>query len=325
MQTKTIYLLLITLLLCATGCHNKHRDDAVGNEEYDYPVGLIPDTIQTGFSDESVLYTMEETLLENFLRQSDQYQGQKLTMRTAFPEEWGVLCVERLPQGRELMLVQSKSREWKYLLVTSGYGTQRILDILPAAVNLAKQDGDLLETEKWTTYRQPDGAFRIVKEYDWTRSLTGATKQQVLEHPEKYHRQHTYTEQFIINDMGHFEAVEVDTLPDYKAVVFFYNFNDKPELWDEYMEMLQSYCEENNILFEEVYQEYNRVILHNYDMSFSLEADITPYTESLEQGLVLLCKGQEPKTIPFGNFEYMRMIINRYFHLDKQESSRPAI
>ncbi|MBR4136722.1 MAG: hypothetical protein IKU03_10025 [Bacteroidales bacterium] len=316
MRAKTVYLLLFSLLLWTTGCHNKHRNDSVTDENFDYPVGLITDTISTSISDEETLYTMEELLLENFLRQSNQYQGQKVTMRTPLPEEWGVLMVERLPEGRELMLVQSKNREWKYLLVTSGFGTQRILDLMPVAVNLANQNGDVLETEKWSTYRQPDGAFRIIKNYDWTHSVTGATRQQVLENPEKYHRQHTYTEQYIINDMGHFEAVEIDTLPDYKAVVFFYNINEKPEMWDEYMEMLESYCEENNILYEEVYQEYNRVILHNYDMSFSIEVDITPYTESLTQGLVLMGHGLEPKTIPFGNFEFMQMVINRYFHLD---------
>ncbi|MBO7647036.1 MAG: hypothetical protein J6S56_02945 [Bacteroidales bacterium] len=325
MSKRICLLLLCSICLLLTSCRNRHQEPTVEEADYDYPIAIIPDTIKTNISENGELYSMEETMLENFLRQSNSYQGEHLTIRSTFPEEWGVLCVERLPEGRELMLVQSKNREWKYLLVTSGYGTQRILDLMPVALNLATQEGDILETERWTTYRQPDGAFRIIKKYDWTRSVTGATKQQVLANPEKYHRIQTYTEQYIINDMGHFEAVEIDTLPDYKAVVFFYNHNDKPELWDEYVEMLQSYCEENNILFEEVYQEYNRVVLHNYDMSFSLEADITPYTESLEQGLVLLCKGQEPKTIPFGSFEYMKMIINRYFHLDKQESSRPAI
>ncbi|MBO4488987.1 MAG: hypothetical protein J5741_04940 [Bacteroidales bacterium] len=325
MSTKNGLLLLCCICLLLTSCRNRHQEPLNEDADYDYPIAIIPDTIKTNISESGKLYSIEETMLENFLRQSNSYQGEHLTMRATFPEEWGVLCVERLPQGRELMLVQSQNREWKYLLVTSGYGTQRILDLMPVAVNLASQEGDVLETERWTTYRQPDGAFRIVKKYDWTHSVTGATKQQVIDNPEKYHRFHTYTEQYIINDMGHFEAVEIDTLPDFKAVVFFYNHNEKPELWDEYVEMLQSYCEENNILFEEVYQDYNRVTLHNYDMSFSLETDITPYTESLEQGLVLMGKGLEPKTIPFGNFEYMRMIINRYFHLDKQESSHPAI
>ncbi len=318
------FLLLCSLCLLLTACHSKKTEPVIEEIDYEYPVAIISDTIKTSITDETKLYPIEETLFENFLRQSNSYQGQKLTMKTTFPEEWGVLCVERLPEGRELMLVQSANREWKYLLITSGFGTQRILDLMPVAVNLAKQEEDILETEKWATYRQPDGAFRIIKTYDWTRSVTGATKHQVLENPEKYHRLHTYTEQYIINDMGHFEAVEVDTLPDYKAVVFFYNHNDKPEFWDEYVEMLQSYCEENGILYEEVYQDYNRVILHNYDMSFSLETDISPYTESLETGLVLLCKGQEPKMIPFGSFEYMQMVINRYFQLDSHGST-PAI
>ena len=63
-------------------------------------------------------------------------------------------CKERLPEGRELWLLQSQSREWMYLVITSGFGTQRILDLLPVSVNVAIQKQDVLETELWNTYRQ---------------------------------------------------------------------------------------------------------------------------------------------------------------------------
>lgn len=116
--------------------------------------------------------------------------------------------------------------------------------------------------------------------------------------------------------MGRFELVEnTDTLPNYSAVVFFYNRNEKPEAWDECMERLQSFCEENNILYEETYQNYNQVLIQSYDFSFSVTADITPYVGNVLCGMVLMKKGEEPKTVPFGSYEYMQMTIRRYFSI----------
>lgn len=313
-QTHLFLFLIVAFIL--SSCHSKSNHATVEEEEYNYPVTIIPDTIRTTFSDTSKLYPVQEEFVEYFLEKAGDYQGHHVQARCELPEEWGVLCVERLPNGRELMLMQSKSREWKYLIITSGYGTQRILDLMPIAVNVAVQNDNILETEKWKTFRKPDGSFFIEKQYEWTRSVNNATKQQVLANPENYHRQASYVEQYFINDDGRFEAcAEIDTLPDYNAVVFYYNRNEKPEAWDDCVEQLQSFCEENNILFEEVYQNYNQVTIQNYDFSFSIQADITPYVKNSLCGMVMMKKGAEPTAINFGSFEYMQMEIKRYFKI----------
>ena len=85
-------------------------------------------------------------------------------------------------------------------------------------------------------------------------------------------------EQFFINDQGRFEKSEiVDTLPDFNAVIFFFNANEKPEMWDATVPQLQAFCEENGILYEEVSSGYDRVTVRDLELTFAVEADITPY------------------------------------------------
>ena len=159
-----------------------------------------------------------------------------------------------------------------------------------------------------------DGQFRTTKEYEWIHSVSKATKQDFIRDPEKFHRKTKLVEQFFINDQGCFEKSEiVDTLPDYNAVVFYFNPADKPEMWDATIPQLQAFCEENGILYEEVSGNYNRVTIRNFELTFAMETDITPYVEGVSSGMVMMRKNEVPKTVNFGSFEYMQMEIRRYF------------
>ena len=92
-------------------------------------------------------------------------------------------------------------------------------------------------------------------------------------------------------------------------MVFFYNTFEKPEPWDDCIPQLQAYCEENNILYEEVYNNYDQVDIRTYRMEPVITADINPYVQDISAGMVMMKKGEEPKAIPFGGFEYMQMEI----------------
>lgn len=319
---KFAFLLAVICPILLFGCKKKQQE-VVEEKDFNYPITIISDTLKTDLSDKTELYALSEDFMESFMEKHNDYQGHKITARIPFPEEWGLQCVERLPEGKELWLLQSQSREWMYLVITSGFGTQRILDLMPVALNLANESNDVLETEEWSTIRMSDGSFVVTKNYEWVRSVSNATRQQVMDNPEKYHRENHVTEEFIINDMGRFELVEIaDSLPDFNAVVFFYNRNEKPEMWDECVERLQGYCEENGIMFEEVYQNYSQVVVQNFNLTFSTTVDITPYVGNTYCGMVMYKNGEEPKTIPFGSYEYMQMSLKRYFHLLDNEISQ---
>jgi autonomous glycyl radical cofactor GrcA len=282
---------------------------------------VIRDTLTANVHDQKTLYPLEDNVLETFLEKANDFQGKRWTAKVDLPDKWGVECVERLPNGQELWLLRSENYEWAYLATTSGYGTQRILDVLPVAVSVANQRDKELETEIWETLRLPDGQFRTTKDYEWTHSLEKVTKQEFINDPEKYHRKTRYVEQFLINAQGRFEKSEItDTLPDYNAVVFYFNPGDKPEMWDETAMHLQAFCEENGIIYEEVSGNYDRVTVRDYELTFALETDITPYFDASGAGMVMMRKGETPKTVNFGSYEYMQMELRRYFKLRDLDS-----
>ena len=316
-QNLLTFLAVLCLMVFLNDCQSRknHQNDNI-EENVIYPVDVIRDTLVADVHSQTTLYSLQEEVLESFLEKARNFQGKKWTAKADFPDKWGVECVERLPEGRELWLLQSENREWCYLLTTSGFGTQRILDVLPVAINIANQLGEDLETENWQTLRLSNGEFRTTKEYEWIHSVSKATKQDFINDPGKYHRKSQLTEQFFINDQGRFELSEiVDTLPEYNAVVFYFNPNDKPEMWDETAPQLQAFCEENGIMFEEVCGNFDRVIVRNFDLSFSIETDITPYIDPASSGMVMMRKDETPKAINFGSFEYMKMEIRRYFRI----------
>ncbi len=309
--------LLLVLAFLLTDCHSRRKDqNNQGEESVIYPMEVIRDTLTADVHSPKSLYPMQEEVLSSFLEKAGDFQGKKWTAKVNFPREWGVECVERLPEGRELWLLQSENREWTYLVTTSGFGTQRILDVLPVAISIANQRDEELETEYWQTLRLPDGQFRTTKEYEWIHSVAKATKQDFINDPEKYHRKSKHVEQFFINDQGRFEMAEVvDTLPDYNAVVFYFNPEDKPEMWDETAPYLQAFCEQSGILYEEVSGNFDRVTVRDYELTFALETDITPYIDPAGSGIVMMRKNEVPKAVNFGSSEYMKMEIRRYFKI----------
>lgn len=316
MNKKDILLLVILpIALCFTSCHQKSRNDdnSNGDDLMSYPISIIADTITADINDRSELYSATPEFIENFLSQVADYEGKHVSIACPMPTEWGISCVERLPEGRELWLLRSTDREWAYLVITSGFGTQRILDLIPAAVNLAKQEKAILETETWETFRQSDGSFIVHKKYEWIKNLdTNATRHAINE----YQRNSCFVDRYVINDMCRFECTAVnDSVPEYSAVIFFHNSNYTPDDWDEVIPMLQAFCEDRKVYYEEVKTDFHDVAIHDFTLNEITRVDLTPYMSDMQAGMVMFKKGEQPKAIRFGSYERLQIEIKRYFKM----------
>lgn len=291
-KTNIIILLCLCVAIVFTACRPKNQEetDYSNNDPMTYTTSIIADTILADIRDKSDLIPISEDFLEDFLEKINEYEGKHITIASKVPVEWGISCVERLPEGRELWLLRSFDREWAYLVITSGFGTQRILDQVPVALNLALQDNDVLETEIWETYRESDGSFVVHKNYEWIKNLdTNATQSDLSE----YQRKSYFVDRYSINDLCRFECTEVnDSVPEYSAVVFFYNDNVKPEEWDETVEMLQAFCEDRSVFYEEVKTGFADVAIHDFTLNEVLRVDMQPYIQGLPAGMVMFKKAK---------------------------------
>lgn len=70
------------------GCKHKTQENTEENN-YDYPITIISDTLKTDVSDQTELFPLSEDFMESFLEKHDDYQGYKITAKIPFPEEWG--------------------------------------------------------------------------------------------------------------------------------------------------------------------------------------------------------------------------------------------
>ncbi|MDL2296868.1 hypothetical protein LJC68_02230 [Bacteroidales bacterium OttesenSCG-928-B11] len=312
---------VIIISINLQGCKPKKTDSTTQSveEQVEYPVKLIPNLIETSIDDTEMLYPLSEDFLEDFMEMAQNYEGMHVKTEIAFPEEWGLLSVENLPESRELWHLQSKCREWMYLVITSGMGTQRILDLLPVAVNLSVQKDNILQTELWTTRRESDGAFLVTKEYNWLRSIENVSRMDLDTNFSAYQNESHVIDKYYINDMSRFEFIpRIDSI-EYSAVVFYYNQETKPEEWDEVAPILQSYCEEKGIFFDEIHSGYNNIKIRDFKMNDIAEVDITPYMGVSEAGMVMFHSNEEPKNVSFGSHERMMIEIRRYFNILNQE------
>lgn len=318
-RLSRLVIALIAVIFLFGACKSKTKPDVVDDSNVDavveYPVLPLPDPLVTDIADDAELFPVSEEFLRDFFVLFDHYQGTPISVRIDVPDEWGVRSIERLPDGKELWLMQSQNREWLYLAITSGSGTQRLLDILPVAVNIVVQNGDVIETETWTTKRDADGFFNVEKTYEWTRSVHNATKEEIDFNPEAYNKKTHVVDQYSINEMGRFSYIEKPVLPDYQAVFFFYDKENKPETWDEVMEITQSFCEEHNIYFEEIYQNYETAFIRDYKMQELIPVDISPYLAENQEGMIMMSNDKEPRTVTFGSIEKLQIELKRYFQL----------
>jgi hypothetical protein len=317
-----LFTLLISLLFVSCNSARQSQPAEV-QKTVTYPVGYIAQYLSTDLYDTTELYPLQEAFLEDFMQIHTQYEGTHPVMAAEFPKEWGVALVERLPEGRELYQIQSQNREWIYLVITSGYGTQRILDLLPVAVNLANQSQELLETEIWTTDREIDGTFAVTKKYEWKRSLEKVTQQEYDANPNDYFRTQTVTDKYFINDFYRFERIITEDIPNYSVVVFYYR-DEKPEDYEDVVPMLQAFCEDYSLLFTDANEKFDQLELYDYKLNYITTLDITPNME-LEEGFIFMKKGETPKTVPFGSYERLKIEVKRYFKIVTNDTDSSSL
>ena len=82
--------------------------------------------------------------------------------------------------------------------------------------------------------------------------------------------------------------------------------------------MLQSFCEEKGIYFDEIYSGFDNVTIRDFKMNDITTVDITPYLGASEAGMVMLKKDENPRNVSFGSEERMKIEIRRYFKLLNQ-------
>lgn len=298
--------LIITMLLLVSCKKKQEYNPIVKPSKDECPIGTIPND----FSDidpSAKTYPLPKDFFNEFTKYAHQYEGTRITISSKLPEEWVLLYRETAPVNQELWLVQSVDKDWTYLVVTAG---QHVRDALPIAVDLATP-GDVIESEIWTWHREEDGAFLVTKQYDKRPNAKDTTQHQI--HNEA-------VERYVMSEMGQFKCIPVSQTEGtpYQAVILFNLASERPEKWFDVMNELAPYCEENNYYFVVIAsatEDLHKVDILDYQNNYIATVDISQLVEDVEQGIVILQNGAEPRVVNFSTTEgYLQMKIRNYFN-----------
>ena len=298
--------LMLTLLLLVSCKKKQEENSIVKPTSAECPIGTIP----SEFSDidpSAKTYPLPKGFFNEFIKYAHQYEGTHITIPSQTPEEWVLLYRENAPANQELWLVQSADKDWTYLVVTAG---QHVRDALPIAVDLATP-GDVIESEIWTWQREEDGAFLVTKHYEKRPNAKDTTQHQI----------HTdAVERYVMSEVGQFKCIplrQIEGTP-YQAVILFNLSSDRPEKWFDVMNDIAPYCEDNNYYFVVIasaQEDLHKVDILDYQSNFITTVDISQLVEDMEQGIVLLQNGAEPRVENFSSTEgYLQMKIRNYFN-----------
>lgn len=267
-------------------------------------------TIPSDFADldaSTPTYPLPKAFFNDFMKYAQQYEGTHITIPAQLPQDWVLLCREPLPASQELWLIQSVDKDWTYLLVTAG---QHVRDALPVALDLASP-GDVIESEVWTWHRDEDGAFLVTKHYVKRPDANDTTQHQ---------RKLEALDRYVVSESGQFKCTPqslTEGTP-YQAVILFNLASERPDSWYDMMSSIAPYCEENNIYFATVAsasEDLHHVVIEDYQLNYITTIDLAPLLDNVEQGLVLIQNGAEPRVESYSDNErYLQMKIRNYFN-----------
>lgn len=290
------------LLTIGQSCSSRNAYEEERTVEY--PRIEIQDSL---LPDEPILYDLTDEFVEAFLQSADNFEGTPMTMQVNRPQEWGMVGWEQLPEGKELWLVQSKNREWTYLVITSGAGTQRIKDLILIGLDVATGGVDYNERELWTWKRDDDG-FIVDKYYEMKRDVRDTASANKTTHVQ---------DKYVIGNMGLFEYIPLikEDTSNYQAVIAYDDCLETLEEWAEVLRELEPYCEEHNIFFKTATCNFKNVGIQDYKMMDVANFDITPYMSEGKAGLVLIAAGNQPIALTPDDPDYLKKKINKYFQI----------
>ncbi len=301
-STSRFLLVMAALACCLFACAPKISEEKEEVVE-EYPRIVIDSLL----GENPKLYELSEDFIEDFLQKFGNYEGTKMIMNVELPREWGLVGWEQLPEGQELWLVQSLSREWTCLVVTSGSSTQRIKDILPIGLDLATGGNDYNQRELWTWKREDDG-FVVDKFYELKKDI-----RDTLLNNESSH----VVDKYLVNESGYFEWVPVscEETPSYRAVVAYCDCLETPENWEDLLMEIEPFCEENNLYFKSATCNFRHVTIEDYKMNNVVTKDLSSYIHEGAAGFILFSQDSEPITVAPASSDYIMMTINKYFKI----------
>lgn len=293
-HNKYFIICSVCCLLCfLSACHRNNNTHVFVLNEKNVPCVI---TCQENNADTAnVLPANMVNQIIHFLKT---FKGTRFTLRTDIPDTWLAEYKLAAFADFDIWIITNAGDPVYKILATITTDTSEIIQAIPVAYNAAREMPQYIESEYWQCHIDDIYSITVSKEYEKLQSLSNdsATNSQ--------NRHKLTQDKYTIEANGNISYVELphyDT--DYEAVILFADTanmqvnTDDTWLWNTIS--MQEHLEPVNIIFQDVYNTFDRLSVINYNGE---EVDVVNISEQVNRyhiGYVLLVKNEPPLYIPY--------------------------
>jgi hypothetical protein len=308
--------LLIFIVVFAFSCGNKKGNVAVNY--LDLKEKRLPCTVACSALSEDTAQVLTNELVNDLLWYFKRYEGNKVKIQAAIPEDWGVeyKLTPMSPDFDIWIITNMGEPAYKFLAtVTNSSETPAIIQAIPVACNLGIEKNNFIESEQWTAIIQDDYKIVVTKIYEKLYSLDDTLN--IDNKSVSIKKEDVYT---IEND----GRITYETPPsfdiDYRAIIQFADTAAIANVLDEQLSWnsieIQEIIESLDIFFVTAATRFDKLSIYNYRGD---EVDIIDISSCLNKhniGYLAVKKGEKPFFIPYSSSKECLQKAFKYFGID---------
>ncbi|MBO4737988.1 MAG: hypothetical protein J5606_00330 [Bacteroidales bacterium] len=293
MKNKILFFSLIMLLLVA--CHSSNTEV----EEIILNVQQLPATITCGNAQNENTKVLDDNQSSFIIKQLKIFD-KKFFTKINISENWIAECeIESFSSDFDIWLITNEGEPYLKLLVTVAEN-EKFIDLIPIACNVGTEKTKYVESEYWQASIDEEYRIIITKQYDKLYSLSDEGYESGKSVSKKTE------DEYYIADNGTFVYVEKNIFNiDYKAIVMFADkeklLNPLDDEWIWNAITIQENIESLDILFKEVYSDFDKVSIYNYQGEEVDIVDISNFISTTDKGFIILQKDKDPLFVPYGS------------------------
>ncbi len=293
--------ILLLLLCCYTmaACRSK-KDETVR------PAVMIdvPCQIVCGDPQPDSLPILPEELQNQLYRYLKHVPGTAITLKASLPGEWRIEAGLESPSPDYNIWIVSGSEDAQYKMLLTVTVPEKeeecptLISALPVAYSYAREQRYRIESEEWCADVMDDFTVIVHKKYELLHSL-GDTVSSTHDNRESEVRDEYRLQ---LAD-GRFVYQEPEYNEPYRAIIQFMDTTvtslSIDSLWIETAMAMQEALEPENVLFMEIFDRFQQVMVTNYEGELMDEVDLSDFLKTYRRGYIILEKGKKPRYLRY--------------------------
>ncbi|MBP5396667.1 MAG: hypothetical protein J6Y34_06725 [Bacteroidales bacterium] len=293
---------ILLLLLCGctlAACRSKKEEEIQPTVMLDVPCQIVCDDPQP-----DSLPLLPEELQNQLYRYLKHVPGTAITLKAPLPGQWRIEAGLESPSPDYCIWVVSGSGEAQYKMLLTVTVPEReevcpeLVSALLVAYSYAREQRYRIESEEWYAEVREDFTVTVHKKYEMIHSL-GDTVSVTHDNRETEVRDEYRLQ---LAD-GRFVYQEPEYNEPYRAVIQFMDTMvaafSVDSLWIETAMAMQEALEPENVLFMEIFDRFQQVMVTNYAGELMDEVDLSDFLKTYSRGYIILEKGKKPRYLRY--------------------------